>query len=170
MELIQIKNNKPITTSLMVAEKFGKRHDNVVRAIESIDDKEFSKLNFESAQYIDKQGVKSHTTPRLINYFTLSGSFIFLFITSSTIYPLESRHPVSKAKSAKSFPNVFNTVIKARNVMSLVPFSILEYWLLVIFNRFAMYSWLSPFTCLSSLSFFKTSDLSSDSVIVPSMA
>ena len=35
-ELINIKNEEAVTTSLQVAEAFGKRHDNVMRAIENI--------------------------------------------------------------------------------------------------------------------------------------
>lgn len=35
-ELINIKNNEAVTTSLMVAEMFGKRHDAVLRAIENL--------------------------------------------------------------------------------------------------------------------------------------
>ncbi|SCY45308.1 Rha family transcriptional regulator [Desulfoluna spongiiphila] len=36
MELVTLNNDKPVTTSLKIAEKFGKRHDNVTRAIETL--------------------------------------------------------------------------------------------------------------------------------------
>ena len=50
-------NGKPTTTSLQVAERFGKRHDNVLRAIESLEcSKEFTDLNFEVSAYTDSTG------------------------------------------------------------------------------------------------------------------
>lgn len=36
MDLILVRNNEPVTTSLLVAEKFNKRHDRVLRAIENL--------------------------------------------------------------------------------------------------------------------------------------
>jgi Rha family phage regulatory protein len=47
------------TTSLLVAEKFGKRHDNVIRAMENLEcSEEFSLLNFEEGSYLDVQDQK----------------------------------------------------------------------------------------------------------------
>lgn len=44
------------TTSLHVAEEFGKRHDNVIRDIENLGcSEEFSRLNFEETSYQDAQ-------------------------------------------------------------------------------------------------------------------
>ena len=57
MELVTIKNGKPCTSSRMIAGKFGKRHDNVLRAIESLDcSPNFTALNFEGVDYIDQKG------------------------------------------------------------------------------------------------------------------
>ena len=50
-------DNTPVTTSLAVAESFGKRHGNVVRDIEALDvTDDFNQLNFESVTYQDKKG------------------------------------------------------------------------------------------------------------------
>ena len=44
-------------TSLQVAEHFGKRHDNVIRAIRNLEvSQEFSLLNFEARDYFDDRG------------------------------------------------------------------------------------------------------------------
>lgn len=45
---ITVHNNQPRTTSLLVAECFGKRHDNIIRKIQTLDcSQEFHALNFE---------------------------------------------------------------------------------------------------------------------------
>ncbi len=50
-QLVSCNDGKPTTTSRKVAEVFGKRHDNVIRAIDkicaSVECEEFAKLNFE---------------------------------------------------------------------------------------------------------------------------
>lgn len=57
LELVIIENEVPKTTSLKVAEFFGKRHDNVLRAIERLECSEkFNALNFEVVKYIDQKG------------------------------------------------------------------------------------------------------------------
>ena len=52
-------SGKPLTTSRQVAERFGKPHKNVIRDIKKllsdIPDPEFSRLNFEPANYLDDQ-------------------------------------------------------------------------------------------------------------------
>ncbi|CAK8740750.1 hypothetical protein SODG_004227 [Sodalis praecaptivus] len=54
---VTIHNGKAVTTSLDVADYFGKRHDNVLRTIEHLDcSTKFSALNFEGAEYTDEQG------------------------------------------------------------------------------------------------------------------
>ena len=51
-ELINIKNDEAVTTSLLVAENFGKRHDTVLRSIEKIlSDSETAKLWFQKSTY-----------------------------------------------------------------------------------------------------------------------
>ena len=45
------------TTSLIVAEKFQKRHDNIIRSIENLEcSEEFIHLNFEVSEYLDSTG------------------------------------------------------------------------------------------------------------------
>lgn len=46
------------TTSVRIAEVFGKRHDHVLRKIQAMDIDEFSRPNFGEAFYIDAQGKK----------------------------------------------------------------------------------------------------------------
>jgi len=59
-ELVHIHDKHATTTSLIVAEKFGKQHAHVLRAIQRLlaecPDKEFSESNFGLANYIDEQG------------------------------------------------------------------------------------------------------------------
>lgn len=53
--LVAMKNNHAFTTSLKVAEKFKKRHDNVIQAIKNLPDDEFRLLNFKESFYINEQ-------------------------------------------------------------------------------------------------------------------
>lgn len=56
-QLINAIGSQPRTTSLKVAEAFGKRHDNVLRAFATIDcSAEFNALNFEAVEYRDGKG------------------------------------------------------------------------------------------------------------------
>ena len=55
-DLVIVKNGKAICNSLMVAEKFDKRHDNVLRDIEKLEcSPEFRLLNFEESSYTNSQ-------------------------------------------------------------------------------------------------------------------
>lgn len=55
--LVLLENGHATTTSLIIAEAFGKRHDNVLRALRSMEcSPEFRVLNFEETPYIDEQG------------------------------------------------------------------------------------------------------------------
>jgi len=54
-DLVVVKEGKPVTTSLKIAEVFGKLHKNVIRDIEALDcPPEFAKLNFERCSYDDR--------------------------------------------------------------------------------------------------------------------
>jgi len=56
-ECIAVQKGRPVTTSLQVAEVFGKRHDNVVRKLQHLDcSDEFNALNFEAVEYRDEKG------------------------------------------------------------------------------------------------------------------
>ena len=57
--IISLHHGKPVTTSLKVAEAFGKLHKNVIRRLESLEcSPEFTRLNFEPSEYIDSTGRK----------------------------------------------------------------------------------------------------------------
>lgn len=48
-----------MTTSLIVAKYFDKRHDNVIQAIKNLDcSDEFNALNFQAVKYVDEKGKK----------------------------------------------------------------------------------------------------------------
>jgi Rha family phage regulatory protein len=56
---IAVVDGQPTTTSRDIAETFGKRHDNLLRAIATLDcSPEFSALNFEAVGYTDGKGEK----------------------------------------------------------------------------------------------------------------
>ncbi|HDN9016700.1 TPA: Rha family transcriptional regulator [Aeromonas salmonicida] len=56
-ELVIAKHGEVFTTSRQVSELFGKDHRNVLRAIRLLDcDEEFTALNFELTDFIDKNG------------------------------------------------------------------------------------------------------------------
>jgi len=56
-ELIQKTDNDELfTTSVIVAERFGKRHDRVIRKIENLDDDAFNRLKIGAVEYIDAKG------------------------------------------------------------------------------------------------------------------
>lgn len=55
-QLVTLDGKKPVVTSLMVAEKFGKRHNNVLRDIQRMEcSDEFRRLNFEQSSYVNEQ-------------------------------------------------------------------------------------------------------------------
>ncbi|OGV45182.1 MAG: hypothetical protein A2017_06485 [Lentisphaerae bacterium GWF2_44_16] len=56
-ELVIIQDKKTVTSSLTVAEVFGKEHKNIIRAIENLEcSSEFNQLNFEPVEYLDSKG------------------------------------------------------------------------------------------------------------------
>ncbi len=68
------QDGKAMTDSRMVANKFGKRHDNVVRAIRNIlNDDQDAHLNFEDGLYLDAQG-------QLRPYFTMDETGFTLLV------------------------------------------------------------------------------------------
>lgn len=84
VEFVSINGGEPITTSLAVAKKFGKRHANVLQAIDNIECSDtFKQLNFklvmESITYTDKNGLsKSKQTKRVGHVEMTKDGFIFL--------------------------------------------------------------------------------------------
>lgn len=56
-DAVVLKNGHAVTTTMKVAEIFGKRHDKVLRAIDNLEcSEEFRRANFGAANYLDKQG------------------------------------------------------------------------------------------------------------------
>lgn len=84
VDLVSIDGGEPKTTSLAVAKKFGKRHANVLQAIDNIECSDtFKQLNFklvmESMTYVDKHGAsKSKATKRVGHALMTKDGFIFL--------------------------------------------------------------------------------------------
>lgn len=73
IDLIEVKNGQAVTSSLVVAEYFGKAHKDVLRAIKSLDCSDlFNQRNFAPVEYVDKKGEK-----RPMYYLTRDG-FTFL--------------------------------------------------------------------------------------------
>ncbi len=70
---VVIRNHRPITTSIAVAEFFGKQHKNVIQKIETLDcSPEFNGLNFQPVKYTDAKG---ETRPA---YEMTKDGFVFL--------------------------------------------------------------------------------------------
>ncbi|WAW09284.1 Rha family transcriptional regulator [Oxalobacter vibrioformis] len=58
-KLVSVNNQEPVTTSLIVAEKFNKRHDHVLRAIQNLECSDgFRLLNFGESSYRNEQNKK----------------------------------------------------------------------------------------------------------------
>jgi anti-repressor protein len=71
--MVQLVNGQPVTSSINVAQVFGKPHKNVLQAIENLDcSEEFRRLNFQPATYLDAQG-----KPRPMFFMTQDG-WVFL--------------------------------------------------------------------------------------------
>ncbi|WP_319584894.1 Rha family transcriptional regulator [uncultured Pseudodesulfovibrio sp.] len=73
-DLVTIENGKATTTSLKVAEVFGKQHHNVIRDIEALDcSQEFKELNFEVYSYKPEGAKRSYPM-----YHMTRDGFVFL--------------------------------------------------------------------------------------------
>ena len=56
-ELVNVVNGKVVCTSLMVAEKFGKEHKNILQSIQNLECSQgFRELNFQLSSYTSVQG------------------------------------------------------------------------------------------------------------------
>ncbi|MBK8115689.1 MAG: Rha family transcriptional regulator [Candidatus Accumulibacter sp.] len=56
-QIVVITHGKPTTTSVLIAEKFGKRHADVLRAIVNLEcSGDFRQRNFASSSYLNEQG------------------------------------------------------------------------------------------------------------------
>lgn len=73
MDLVLNNNGQLITTSRLVAKKFGKRHSNILRDIDNLEcPQDFTQLNFEFSEYTDPTGRK------LREYIITKDGFSFL--------------------------------------------------------------------------------------------
>lgn len=71
--VIRIKDNHAITTSLIIADIFGKQHKNIIQKINNLEcSAEFTELNFQLSEYKDPTG------RRLTQYDITKDGFIFL--------------------------------------------------------------------------------------------
>lgn len=56
-DIVRLQGDTPTTTSLIVAEQFGKAHKDVIRAVQLLDcSEEFGRRNFAPSSYVNKQG------------------------------------------------------------------------------------------------------------------
>lgn len=76
VDLIEVREGKAVTSSLVVAEYFGKAHKDVLRAIKSLECSElFRKRNFAPSEYDKKNGNVSKSYPM---YYLTRDGFTFL--------------------------------------------------------------------------------------------
>jgi Rha family phage regulatory protein len=56
LNLVEITDQKAVTTSLIISDVFDKHHKNILRAIERLEcSEEFGRLNFEPSSYLNEQ-------------------------------------------------------------------------------------------------------------------
>ncbi|MCP3686612.1 MAG: hypothetical protein GY861_28570 [bacterium] len=92
-------SNEPMTTSLKVAERFGKRHGNVIQKIESLECSiAYTELNFQLSHYKDGSGKKCKM------YNLTRDGFSFLINKSSGL---------KEAEFTEGFIGAFNAMEKA---------------------------------------------------------
>ncbi|MFY4691083.1 Rha family transcriptional regulator [Campylobacter jejuni] len=53
---LEVVDNAVYTTSLIIANVFEKRHDNIIAQIKALPQDEFNALNFKAVEYKDKKG------------------------------------------------------------------------------------------------------------------
>lgn len=96
---LQIVNGHPVTTSLDVAQHFGKRHDTVLRAIRQLDcSEEFTHRNFAASEYQDSTG-------RTLGMYQITrDGFVFLCMGFTG---------ADAAKWKEAYINAFNEMEKA---------------------------------------------------------
>lgn len=59
-ELVYLKNDEAVCTSLEVAKRFGKRHDNVIQAIRGLLENEDTQIMFKKSSYIEEQNGQTY--------------------------------------------------------------------------------------------------------------
>lgn len=99
-ELVQVQEGQPVTTSLMVAEYFGKHHKDVLRAINLLDCSElFRERNFAPTSY-ETQMPNGGTRKDTMYYITRDGfTFLVMGFTGKVA-----------AKFKEDYINAFNTM------------------------------------------------------------
>lgn len=77
LSLVAVENEHAVTTSLRVAEVFGKQHKNVLRDIQNLEcSDDFRKLNFEPSQIIKQ--LPNNGSKKLPMYYITRDGFMFL--------------------------------------------------------------------------------------------
>lgn len=59
-DLVQLKNDEAVCSSLDVAKKFGKRHDNVIRLIGGLLKNEETHKMFKATHYVEEQNGQTY--------------------------------------------------------------------------------------------------------------
>ena len=97
-------NGEIYTTSLLLAEKFEKRHDRVIRKIESLSSETFSRLKIGEAEYNDDQG-----KPRKMYELNRDAfSFIAMGFTGKKADEWKLKYIDAFNKMEKHLKNMFN--------------------------------------------------------------
>ncbi|MCV6589101.1 MAG: Rha family transcriptional regulator [Marinobacterium sp.] len=82
LDLISIENDQPLTTSLKVAEAFGKQHKNVIQKLEALDcSEEFASANFSAHVQIVKIG---NGAKRESRFYEMTKDGFFFLVSSFT--------------------------------------------------------------------------------------
>lgn len=106
-DAVVLKNGRAITTSMKVAEVFGKQHKNVLQNIKSLDcSGDFARLNFQPGTYLD-----ANNQPRPMYEMTKDG---FTFLAMGFTGPVAARWK-------ESYIRLFNLMADAVHVMAEPP-------------------------------------------------
>jgi len=103
---IEFKEGKPVTTSLNIAETFGKEHFNILQSIKNLEcSEEFSRLNFQETSYKD-----SFNREQKMYYITRDGfSFLVMGFTGKQAAEF-------KEKYIKAFNDLEQSLLKPREL------------------------------------------------------
>lgn len=81
--LVEIKNNIPVTTSLIVSEKFGKEHKNVLQKIESVVS-DMGMLNFQPTPLFEKSEYQSEQNGQYYSVYYMDRDAFTLLVMGFT--------------------------------------------------------------------------------------
>jgi Rha family phage regulatory protein len=126
MELVKIENGQILTSSLVVAEIFGKEHKNVLRDIENVigsdSNKEFNRLKIEPIEYLDGRKRKQKAYALTRNGFSLIAmGFTGKEATDWKIKYINAFEQMEKALLQRSKEPLLNTKIHLQRYESNKP-------------------------------------------------